>query len=263
MNIHQMKNSIEVTKNAFERSFSNDSLYNKQTQDEHHLQLIIGALELAAGMKVLDLGTGSGYLAFEIARNHPQARITGLDIVEKTLAINTKRAQDEGLTNLFFQSYDGMMFPFEDGEFDLVVSRYALHHFPMISDTFKEISRVLKPEGKLFISDPTPNSNDAERFVDAYMKMKKDGHIKFYTEDEFKELAQAVGLSFINCFKTSIRFPRKRIEAREFPKIIASYHREITEGYHIEVTEDELYITEEVNNLLFYHRSNPSCDRTP
>lgn len=31
----------------------------------------------------------------------------------------------------------------------------------------------------LFLSDPTPNDDDTEGFVDAYMKMKKDGHIKF------------------------------------------------------------------------------------
>ncbi len=251
MNIHHIKNSIEATKNEFERSFSNDIFYNKQTQDEHHLKLIINSLEITAGMNILDLGTGSGYLAFAIARNNPQAIITGLDIVEKALAKNAEHARDEHLTNIFFKNYDGMKLPFDDGEFDIVVSRYALHHFPLISDTFNEISRVLKPEGKLFISDPTPNINDTERFVDAYMKMKKDGHIKFYTDNEFKELAQKVGLSYVNCFKTFIRFPKKRKDASEFPKIMISYNSKIIEGYSIEVTDDEIYITEEVNNLLF------------
>lgn len=253
MNIQNIINSIEVTKNEFEKSFSNDgALYNKQTQDENHLQLILNSLVfIKSGMKILDLGTGSGYLAFAIARNHPQANITGLDIIEKTLIKNTELAQDEHLVNLLFRNYDGMIFPFDNEEFDLVISRYALHHFPVITDTFKEISRVLKPEGKLFISDPTPNINDSECFVDAFMKMKEDGHIKFYTEGEFKELAQTVGLSYINGFKSLIRFPRKRKDSSQFPILMSSYNRTIIEGYSIEVTDDEIYITEEVNNLLF------------
>ena len=39
------------------------------------------------------------------------------------------------------------------------------------------MSRVLKEGGKLFISDPCPNECDTERFVDDYMRLKKDGHI--------------------------------------------------------------------------------------
>lgn len=251
MNTDHIRDSIESTKIEFERSFSNDIFYNRQTQDEHHLELILNHLEISSGMKILDLGTGSGYLAFALARYSPQATIIGLDIVEQTLAKNTDRARVEHLSNLHFISYDGLKFPFDDGEFDVVVSRYALHHFPIISDTFHEISRVLKPEGQLFVSDPTPNSNDTEGFVDAYMKMKKDGHIKFYTENEFKELAQIAGLSFINCFKTLIRFPKKRKDANEFPEIMNRYNSKIIEGYNIVVTDDEIYITEEVNNILF------------
>lgn len=49
--------------------------HQKQTQDEHHLKLIIDHLEITAGMKILDLGTGSGYLAFAMARNNPQTVI--------------------------------------------------------------------------------------------------------------------------------------------------------------------------------------------
>lgn len=46
--------------------------------------------------------------------------------------------------------------------------------------TFKEIVQILRPQGKFFISDPIPNEEDSERFVDEYMQMKKDGHIRFY-----------------------------------------------------------------------------------
>ncbi len=41
------------------------------------------------------------------------------------------------------------------------------------------MSRVLKEGGRLFISDPCPYECDTERFVDDYMQLKKDGHIRF------------------------------------------------------------------------------------
>ena len=102
--------------------------------------------------------------------------------------------------NTGFVNYDGITFPFEDDSFDIVITRYALHHFPTIKDTFSEIHRVLKKGGVFFLSDPAPNDDDTEHFVDEYMQMKKDGHIKFYTQDEWNEIAGVSGLKFLNGF---------------------------------------------------------------
>lgn len=131
--MNNMKDSINATREGFERSFASGEFYNKQTQDEKHLRDILDFLPIKAGMKILDLGTGSGYLAFPIAIENPGATIVGLDIVEKTLEENQKNADNKGIKNLKFVPYDGITFPFEDSEFDMVISRYALHHFPDIN----------------------------------------------------------------------------------------------------------------------------------
>lgn len=137
------KESIEKTKKSFEESFRLGSYYNKQTRDENHLELILKCIQVKSGMRILDLGTGSGYLAFPFAKKYKQAEVVGLDIVEKTLDENRKRAESEGISNIHFVSYEGMEFPFEDNSFDVVITRYALHHFPEIKATFREINRVL------------------------------------------------------------------------------------------------------------------------
>lgn len=59
------------------------------------------------------------------------------------------------------------------------------------------------------MSDPPPNDDDTERFADEYMQMKKDGHIKFYTKDECKELGSSTHLRYTDGFEIKIRFPRK------------------------------------------------------
>lgn len=202
-------------------------------------------------MKILDLGTGSGYLSFPIAKKYPNISITGLDIVEKALEVNRFKANEEDIKNISFISYNGIDFPFDDSEFDMVISRYALHHFPDIQKSISEVSRVIKPKGFLFISDPTPNVNDSSRFVDEYMQLKKDGHIKFYTKDEWIQMCEKYGLQFKQSFDSTIRFPKKKDTAYGFDELLKKHDRKIIESYEIEVVGNEIYITEQVNNILF------------
>lgn len=224
-----MKKSIMATKQGFEHSFSAGDFYNKQTQDERHLKNIVDFLPLRADMKILDLGTGSGYLSFPIAKKYPNISITGLDIVEKALEVNRLKANEEDIKNISFISYNGIDFPFDDSEFDMVISRYALHHFPDIQKSISEVSRVIKQKGFLFISDPTPNVNDNSRFVDEYMQLKKDGHIKFYTKDEWIQICEKYGLQFKQSFDSTIRFPKKKDTAYGFDELLKKHDRKIIE----------------------------------
>ena len=206
-----IENSIMATKQGFEDSFSSGDYYNKQTQDEHHLKNILDFLPFYADMKILDLGTGSGYLSFPIAKKYPNISIIGLDIVEKALEVNRFKANEENVQNISFITYDGVNFPFADNEFDMVISRYALHHFPDIQKSISEISRVIKSDGFLFISDPTPNVNDTSRFVDGYMQQKKDGHIKFYKKTNGYKYAESMGCDSRNLLTAQFGFQRKKI----------------------------------------------------
>lgn len=245
------KKTISDAKQGFEQSFAEGAFYNRQTQDNDHLQRILSFLPIKDGMRILDLGTGSGYLAFPIAKQHPAVTVTGLDIVEKALEHNRAAAEKAHLQNLRFVSYGGTAFPFADGCFDMVISRYALHHFPDIQKSFGEVSRVLSPDGFFFLSDPAPNENDTERFIDRYMQMKPDGHIRFYTRTEWIQIAESAGLSFSDSFDSAIRFPRKKTQSHGFEALLAQYDKAVIAGYRLEMTADEIYLTEQVNNILF------------
>ena len=246
-----IKASINDTRKGFEASFAAGDFYNRQTQDSKHLEKILQFIQISDGMRILDLGCGSGYLSFPVARNNPGCEVIGLDIVSDTLRANRSRANKEGIKNLTFVSYDGIDFPFEDDSFDLVVTRYALHHFPDIGHSIGEMSRVLKEGGKLFISDPCPNECDTERFVDDYMRLKKDGHIKFYTKDEWKSLCGKCDLNYVDGFESSIRFPKKKNTAYGYEEVLAKHNKAVIESYDFAETDTELFITERANNLLF------------
>lgn len=245
--------SIQATKKGFEQSFKEGTLYNRQTQDSEHLQKILDTINIQENMSVLDLGTGSGYLAFAMAGDCPTSKVTGLDIVENTLIENRKIADEKNVKNVEFVAYDGLDFPFGKEQFDLITTRYALHHFPDIEHTFQEVSRILKKGGRFFIADPTPNADDSERFVDDYMRMKPDGHIKYYEKEEFENYAKAVGLKLVKAFQTEICFPRLKKTAIGFDDIMNKHKKEVIEGYQVRVTKDNqyIYITQKVWNLLF------------
>ena len=246
---------IETARKNFEESFKSKKYYEMQTQDNEHLRRILDSLLINNNSRVLDLGTGSGYLAFPIAESHVDCEVVGLDIVVDALENNRNMAKEEGLDNLTFVSYDGITFPFEDNTFDCIVTRYAIHHFPDIDKGFSEIQRVLKPGGQLFISDPTPNEDDKMRFVDTFMQLSKDGHVQFYTKDEFEILGEKVGLEVDKYFLTEIRFPSsRRIEG--YIKIEPSIDKSIIDSYNIEIVNDEVYITERVLNISFKKTTN-------
>ena len=207
------------------------------------------SLNIKRGNRILDLGTGNGFLAFAIAARNPYCQIVGLDILEETLKRNNEKAKELELFNLEFITYDGMTFPFEEDSFDVIVSRYAIHHFPDLDHTFQEISRVLKKGGQLFISDPCPNEDDTNRFVDDYMMMKSDGHIKFYTHDELNKLGQKFFLIENVSFKSMLRFPRK--DPCSYNDLLERYDKKIIDGYNVEIFNNEIYISEKVNNISY------------
>jgi len=240
---------INKARKGFDEDFAKKDYMEKRTGDDDQLKKIINSLNISPQSKILDLGTGSGYLAFPIAKIHIDSEIIGLDIAVKTLAQNREKVLKMELTNLNFVDYNGVSFPFESNMFDYVITRYALHHFPNIDKTFAEISRVVKSGGMLFISDPTPNENDDIRFVDSYMQMKDDGHVKFYTKGEFIDLTDRNGFRMADSFSTEIRFSSDRVG--KYLKIVDSIDNSIIEGYNVDVKNGQTYISEQVLNLIF------------
>jgi len=96
---------------------------------------------------VLDLATGSGDLAAEIQRRCPTAEVTGADFSPPMLQEALKR----GLKNLMVA--DAMKLPLSDACVDVVTVAFGLRNMASWPDALKEMSRVLKPGGALFVLD--------------------------------------------------------------------------------------------------------------
>lgn len=105
--------------------------------------------KLNTGQKVLDLGFGEGY-GTSMLSDHC-AEITGVDVEEKVISYASERYASEKCK---FVKYDGRRLPFDDNEIDLVTSFQVIEHIDDDHAFVAEISRVLKPDGKLFMTTP-------------------------------------------------------------------------------------------------------------
>ncbi|MGB2698436.1 MAG: ubiquinone/menaquinone biosynthesis methyltransferase [Candidatus Zixiibacteriota bacterium] len=106
------------------------------------------------GMSVLDLCTGTGDLAFKIARKiGPQGRLVGIDFSPEMLVLaETKKDQLNLNSRIDFRLCQAEDLPFESGSFDLVVSAFAMRNVRAnLEKVLHEIFRVLKPCGQTVI----------------------------------------------------------------------------------------------------------------
>ncbi|MGZ4813001.1 MAG: class I SAM-dependent methyltransferase [Terriglobales bacterium] len=102
------------------------------------------------GMRVLDVASGTGAPALQLARRVlPGGLVTATDLSPEPLNIAAERARERGLTNLLFKVADAHKLPFDDASFDLVTSRLAVMFFSDLPRALGEMRRVLKSGGRV------------------------------------------------------------------------------------------------------------------
>lgn len=100
------------------------------------------------GKKCLDAGCGSGRYSVAMAL-HGAGSITAVDVSETGLAEAKRRAAE--FPQIQFQQASVLDLPFEDGSFDFVWSAGVIHHTSDFDKALDELTRVLRPGGKLFL----------------------------------------------------------------------------------------------------------------
>ncbi len=198
--------NVKLAKKSFNRILDNKK-YSNIIRDDKHLYVLLNLLEDGNYRKILDIGTGTGYLAFPLAEKFITATVWGIDIADTIMEKNNEIVNEKNIPNLIFQPFDGLKYPFADESFDLIVSRYAFHHFPNITEAIHQMNKLLVKGGKVLISDPIKDENDERGIIDEYMSVKKDGHIQFYSLDRLNELFSNHGFVKEKQVLTDMKFP--------------------------------------------------------
>jgi demethylmenaquinone methyltransferase / 2-methoxy-6-polyprenyl-1,4-benzoquinol methylase len=111
---------------------------------------------LSAGDRALDVATGTGDLAFELAgRVVPGGRVVGADFSENMLAIARTKAGRRPGVNVEFSWANALSLPFADGEFDAVTVGFGVRNFSDLERGLREMVRVLRPGGRVVVLEIT------------------------------------------------------------------------------------------------------------
>lgn len=167
---------------------------------------IFDALPRNAEDLVLDVAAGTGHAARTLA---PDVRaVLALDATSAMLEVGREQARRAGLMNIVFQQGDAASLPFLDDSFDVVVCRYALHHFPRPATELAEMARCAKPGGLVVVADLLGDADAgvAER-QNALERLRDPSHARALSVTELDAALAGAGLDVVNVDEREVRRP--------------------------------------------------------
>lgn len=120
--------------------------------DHRWRKTAVGALDLTPNAHVLDIATGTGDVAIEVARTHPCTQITGVDTSANMLSIGRQKLttlQIDDRVRLEFG--DAQALHYADNSFDAAIMAFGIRNVPDRALALREIARVVRPGGRLAV----------------------------------------------------------------------------------------------------------------
>ncbi len=147
-------------------------------------------------LDVLDVccGTGRGSVFFAKSNN----TITGIDLSPHMLALAEEKINKLESHNISFLQMDAAKMNFSDKEFDAVISSFGLHEFDYDSmmSVLKEMYRVLKEGGKLYIVDYGEEDSFIKLIFSVYLKICYPQRVQEFLKYDWDQILSSLGFQF-------------------------------------------------------------------
>lgn len=183
--------------------------------DAAALRLLVEFSGASLNDTVLDVACGPGIVTCAFARIARHA--TGIDITPAMLDLARARQRELGLENLTWRAGDVLPLPYGDGEFSLVVSRFAFHHFHDPGAVLREMTRVTRRGGTVAIADSAPAPDKAAAF-NRMERLRDPSHVRAMPLDELSALFLGAGLAPPRVTTYRLEGELEGLLARSFPK---------------------------------------------
>lgn len=184
--------------------------------DADALRVIVEAAAPRPGDRVLDVACGGGIVVCAFAAEVKHA--TGIDMTPAMLDRARQLAAEKGLSNVSWREGDVTALPFADASFDIVVTRFAVHHFPDPAAVMAEMVRVCAPGGRILIIDSCASADPVKAAAfNRLEKLRDPSHVRALPLAELQELFRAAGLGEPEIRRSELRDEVKNLLARSFP----------------------------------------------
>jgi ubiquinone/menaquinone biosynthesis C-methylase UbiE len=155
---------------------------------------VISLLNLDENTHFLDIGCGTGWAMGQAAnRVDGKGLFYGVDLSPKM--IEKAKVNFSGRDNFHFLQANSESIPLDDNFFDVIICTNSFHHYLHPDKALKEMYRLLKKGGQLYILDPLADTW-LVKFWDRIMKWIEPEHVKIYSMQEFRQLFEPAGLKY-------------------------------------------------------------------
>ncbi|MCC3436608.1 class I SAM-dependent methyltransferase [Microcoleus sp. PH2017_05_CCC_O_A] len=165
---------------------------------------------------VLDAGTGTARIPIALTQLRPEWKLTCIDLSANMLKVgaqNVEKARVRSQINL--ELIDAKAMPYPDNSFDMVISNSIIHHLPDPLPFLREVRRVLKPNGAIFLRDLLrPETREIrDNLVELYAadcnshqkQLFSDSLQAAFTLDEIETMVESARLEGLRIYESSDR----------------------------------------------------------
>jgi demethylmenaquinone methyltransferase/2-methoxy-6-polyprenyl-1,4-benzoquinol methylase len=166
--------------------------FNTKTNPRHGLARLIPNDDL----RILDVCFGTGNSTLLVAKNNDKNVITGLDLSEDMLEVANRKIRKQGLANIKTIRMDAADMDLADESFDVATSSFGLHEmeYPVMVSIIKEMNRVLKKGGKLYLVDYQIQETAMKRFFfRVYLLLTSPPHVKDFLKYDWEAIMKECG----------------------------------------------------------------------
>jgi SAM-dependent methyltransferase len=185
--------------------------------DANALRMIVEAASPRPDDTMLDVACGGGLVVCAFAPHVRQA--TGIDVTPAMLDRARQLATEQRLANVTWDRGDVGSLPYADGAFDIVVTRFSMHHFLHPQAVLREMARVCAPGGRVVVVDMYASEDPAKAAEwNRAEKLRDPSHVRCLTLPELKATFGAVGLPQPRSSFYELRDEIRNLLARSFPE---------------------------------------------
>jgi SAM-dependent methyltransferase len=184
--------------------------------DAGALKSIVDAAAPGPTDTVLDVACGGGIVVCAFAPHVRQA--TGIDMTPAMLDHARRLAAENGIANAAWQEGDVAALPWPDASFTIVVTRFAVHHFPDPKAVLREMVRVCAPGGRVVVVDTCASADPVKAAAfNRLEKLRDPSHVRALPLAELRSLFCTAGLPEPEVSFSELRDEVANLLARSFP----------------------------------------------